>query len=187
MTSLGDIGERPFLFGHSLGGLTVIRYAETKPDKVRGVVASSPALARSPRTPSFMVFIAKLLGKLAPGVTFSSGLDPNFLSRDPEAVTRYIADPLIYDRISAKLGRSVFENMRLVLDKAGEISAPVLLMVGTGDVITPPEGAKKLFERLKVKDKTLKEFKGAYHGIFEDPEWAGKFHEEVVKWLREHA
>lgn len=29
-------GEKPFLFGHSLGGLTVIRYAETRPAKIRG-------------------------------------------------------------------------------------------------------------------------------------------------------
>lgn len=48
-----ELGEKPFLFGHSLGGLTVIRYAETRPDKIRGgVVASSPALAKSPKTPA---------------------------------------------------------------------------------------------------------------------------------------
>lgn len=61
-----ELGEKPFLFGHSLGGLTVIRYAETRPDKIRGVVASSPALAKSPKTPGFMVALAKVLGRIAP-------------------------------------------------------------------------------------------------------------------------
>ncbi|RLF63575.1 MAG: alpha/beta hydrolase, partial [Thermoplasmata archaeon] len=36
-----EIGEKPFIFGHSLGGLTVIRYAEVHPDKIKGTVASA--------------------------------------------------------------------------------------------------------------------------------------------------
>ncbi|MFP4002033.1 MAG: alpha/beta hydrolase, partial [Thermoplasmata archaeon] len=43
----GNIEEKPFLFGHSLGGLTVLRYAEENPDKIKGVITSSPALERS--------------------------------------------------------------------------------------------------------------------------------------------
>ncbi|NJE76849.1 alpha/beta hydrolase [Thermococcus sp. ES12] len=184
---IGEIGEKPFLFGHSLGGLTVIRYAETRPDKIRGVIASSPALARSPKTPSFMVALAKFLGKVAPGITLSNGLDPNLLSRNPEAVKRYISDPLVHDRISAKLGRSIFENMELAHREAGKIRVPVLLLVGTGDVITPPEGARRLFEGLVVEDKALREFNGAYHEIFEDPEWADEFHRTIVEWFVAHA
>jgi len=182
-----EIGEKPFLFGHSLGGLAVIRYAETRPDRIRGVVASSPALAKSPETPGFMVALAKLLGKLAPGLVLSNGIKPDLLSRSPEAVRRYVEDPLVHDRISAKLGRSIFVNMELAHGEAGKITAPVLLLVGTGDVITPPEGARRFFERLKVDDKTLREFEGAYHEIFEDPEWADEFYGTIVTWLRDKA
>lgn len=71
--------------------------------------------------------------------------------------------------------------------EADRIKVPVLLLVGTDDVITPPEGAKMLFDRLKVKDKTLKEFPGAYHEIFEDPEWGEEFHRTVIKWLLNRA
>ncbi|WP_297466312.1 alpha/beta hydrolase [Thermococcus sp.] len=182
-----EIGEKPFIFGHSLGGLTVIRYAETRPDRIRGVVASSPALAKSPETPGFMVALAKFLGKIAPGVTLSNGIRPELLSRNRDAVRRYVEDPLVHDRISAKLGRSIFVNMELAHLEADRIKVPVLLLVGTGDVITPPEGAKRLFDRLKVKDKTLKKFPGAYHEIFEDPEWGEEFHRTVVEWLLNRA
>ncbi|MBP1912902.1 alpha/beta hydrolase [Thermococcus stetteri] len=182
-----ELGEKPFLFGHSLGGLTVIRYAETRPDKIRGVVASSPALAKSPKTPGFMVALAKVLGRIAPGVTLSNGIKPELLSRNPDAVKRYIEDPLVHDRVSARLGRSIFENMELAHREADRIKVPVLLLVGTGDVITPPEGSRKLFEELKVEDKTLKEFEGAYHEIFEDPEWGEEFHRVIVNWFVEHS
>ena len=180
-----ELGEKPFLFGHSLGGLAVIRYAETRPDRLRGVIASSPALAKSPETPGFMVALAKFLGRVAPSVTFSNGINPSKLSRSKEAVRKYVEDPLVHNRISAKLGGSTFVNMELAHIEAGRIEAPVLLLVGTGDVITPPEGSRRLFERLKVKDKALREFKGAYHEIFEDPEWADEFYETIVGWLIE--
>ena len=182
-----ELNEKPFLFGHSLGGLAVIRYAETRADKVRGVVASSPALARSPKTPSFMVALAKFLGKIAPGITMSNGLDPKLLSRNPEAVRRYINDPLVHDRISARLGRSIFENMELAHREAKRINVPILLIVGTGDVITPPEGSRRLFKELTVEDREIREFEGAYHEIFEDPEWADEFHEVIVRWFVEHS
>ena len=178
-----EIGERPFLFGHSLGGLTVIRYAETRPDEIRGVIASSPALAKSPETPGFMVALAKFLGKVAPGVVLSNGLKPKLLSRNPEAVKRYVEDPLVHDRISAKLGRSIFVNMELAHRDAGRIKVPILLLIGTGDIITPPEGSRRLFEELEVDDKMLGEFEGAYHEIFEDQEWADEFHKTIIKWL----
>ena len=183
---INEIGEKPFIFGHSLGGLTVIRYAETRPDRIRGVVASSPALAKSPETPGFMVAIAKFLGKIAPGVVLSNGIKPELLSRNPETVKRYIEDPLVHDKISAKLGRSIFVNMELAHREANRIQVPVLLLIGTGDVITPPEGSRTLFEKLTVEDKTLREFEGAYHEIFEDPEWGDELHRTVVEWLVIH-
>ncbi len=182
-----ELGEKPFLFGHSLGGLTVIRYAETRPDRIRGVVASSPALTKSPETPGFMVALAKFLGRVAPGLVLSNGIKPELLSRNPEAVKAYIDDPHVHDRISAKLGRSIFENMERAHEEAGRIKVPVLLLIGTGDVITPPEGSRRLFEELNVKDKELKEFEGAYHEIFEDPEWGEEFHRTVVEWLLRHS
>jgi lysophospholipase len=182
-----ELGEKPFLFGHSLGGLTVIRCAETRPDKIKGVVASSPALAKSPKTSGFMVALAKVLGKLAPGLTLSNGIDPKLLSRNPDAVKRYIEDPLVHDRVSARLGASIFKNMELAHKEAGRIKIPVLLLVGTGDIITPPEGSRRLFEELKVEDKGIKEFEGAYHEIFEDPEWGEEFHRTIVEWFVGHS
>jgi len=182
-----ELSEKPFLFGHSLGGLTVIRYAETRPDKIRGVIASSPALAKSPETPNFLVALAKFLGRVVPGLTLSNGIRPELLSRNPEAVRTYVEDPLVHDRVSAKLGRSIFENMEKAHEEAERIKVPVLLLVGTGDIITPPEGSRRFFEKLRVKDKELKEFPGAYHEIFEDPEWADEFYRTIVGWLLEHA
>lgn len=182
-----EIGEKPFLFGHSLGGLTIIRYAQTRPDRIRGVIASSPALARSSKTPVFMVVLAKILGAIAQSLTLSNGIDPNLLSRNKEAIRKYVEDELVHDKISAALGRSLFENMEKAHKGAEKIKVPILILVGTEDIITPSEGARKLFEKLTVGDKTLKEFEGAYHEIFEDPEGREEFHKMIIEWLRKHS
>lgn len=184
---IDEIEERPFLFGHSLGGLAVIRYAETRPNRIKGVIASSPALAKSPKTPGFLVTLAKLLGDVLSSVTIGNGLDPELLSRCPAAVVAYINDPLVHDRISFKLGKSIFVNMEKAHEEADKVTVPVLLVVGTGDQITPPEGSRRLFEKLTVRDKTLTEFEGAYHEIFEDPEWGNEFHRTIVEWIVRHA
>ena len=166
-----ELNEEPFIFDHSLDGLTVIRYAETRPDKVRGVVASSSALAKTPKTPSFIVALAKILGKITPSLTLSNGIDPNLLSRNPETAKRYIEDLLVHGKISTKLGISLFNNINAAHTEAQKIKFLVLLLISTDDIITLPGASRRLFEELAVKGKTLKEFEGTYHEIFEDPKW----------------
>ncbi len=181
-----EIGEKPIIFGHSLGGLTVIRYAELFSEKIKGVIASSPALALSPKTPKALVTLAKVLGVIAPKLTLSNGIDPKLLSRNEEAVKKYIEDPLVHDRISTALARSIFINAERAHEDAEKISVPILILVGTSDYITPPEGARRLYNRLKVKDKKLIEYEGAYHEIFEDPEWKEKLFKDIVEWALSH-
>jgi len=183
---IDEIGDKPIIFGHSLGGLTVIRYAELYSDKIRGVIASSPALALSPNTPRALVILAKILGIIIPTLTLSNGINPKLLSRNKEAVRKYIEDPLVHDRISTALGRSLFINMQKAHEEAEKIKVPILLLVGTSDYITPPEGARRLFNNLKVEDKKLIEYEGAYHEIFEDPEWKEKLFKDIVEWTLSH-
>ncbi|AEC51985.1 lysophospholipase [Pyrococcus sp. NA2] len=98
----------------------------------------------------------------------------------------YIEDPLVHDRVSARLGFSIFKNMEEAYKKADRIKVPILILVGSEDVITPPKGAKRFYEKLKVEDKELVEFPGAYHEIFDDPEWGEKFERTTIEWLIEH-
>jgi len=49
------------------------------------------------------------------------------------------------------------------LDVADRIAVPVLVEVGLKDRTCPPEGIKKLFARLKSRDKRLVEYPGADH------------------------
>jgi alpha-beta hydrolase superfamily lysophospholipase len=183
---IGEIGQVPFLFGHSLGGLTVIRYAELHPDRARGVIASSPLLARRSAVSRLSVALSRFLGSIAPSLTVHNGIDPSDISRSEDAVQAYRDDPLVHHRASAALARSMFMHMDRAHDDAANITVPVLLLVGTADVLVPPRGARRLMKELTVDDKTLEAFEGAYHEVCDDPEWGDVYHDVIVRWLLGH-
>ncbi len=122
-----------------------------------------------------------------PSATINNTIKPETLSRNKETVENYINDPLVHDRISIALARSLFVHMKKTHLEAENITVPVLILNGTADVLAPIKGAREFMQELKIEDKTLREFRGAYHEIFEDPEWADEIHKTIVDWIKAHA
>ena len=182
-----NIDEKPFLFGHSLGGLTVLRYAEKDPSKISGVISSSPALQRSKDMSPITIKVLSLLSYPLPWATVSNGIDVNDLSRCEKAKQRYRRDSLVHQRISLKLARDLFHHMKKVHEEKNNLDVPLLLLTGTKDKITPVEGSKKFIKNLKLQDKKLREFDGAYHEIFNDPKCNDEFHQEILDWLHQRS
>jgi alpha-beta hydrolase superfamily lysophospholipase len=65
-----------------------------------------------------------------------------------------------------------------------EVSTPLLVMHGTADTVTDPEGSKDLARRASSKDKTLKLYDGLYHDLLHEPEKAQVLG-DVTQWLKE--
>ncbi len=177
--------EKPFLFGHSLGGLTVLRYAEENPEAVKGVISSSPALKSSESI--FVKKIISLLAKLFPKKTISNSIDVKEVTRSEEERKEYTQDDYVHDKISLALASDLFVNIDKAHEKNDRLSAPLLLLAGTGDKITPIEGAERFFESLDLEGKEFRKFEGAYHEIFNDPEYEEEFHDEILDWLEDHS
>jgi len=177
-----DESENPVLFGHSLGGLIAIRYAEEFPRRLRGLVVSSPALFLSRSVPLPLVITATFISLFVPMLQLDNGIDPEDLSRNSDAVKRYISDPMVHRKISVKLAVEMIREMKKAREEAYKIDCPVLLIVGTKDRITPPEGARVFFKNLRTEKKKL-EYEGAYHEIFEDPEYKDAFYKDLLDWL----
>lgn len=180
-----DTAEPPVIFGHSLGGLVAARYAELG-GRLKGLILSSPGLSydRS-KVPDSLVNLAKFLSALVPFLPMDNRIDPKKLSRNEEAVEKYVNDPLVHRKISVALARDFFLESERAVKEAEKITAPVLLLIGTSDEITPPDGARKFFENLRVHDKKKIEFEGGYHELFEDPEHSERFYREIEKFLIE--
>ena len=78
-------------------------------------------------------------------------------------------DPLVHDRISARLFVDMFDTGLWALDHAAGISFPLLLMHGSADRITSP-GASEQFATSAGDKVTLRIWKSLYHEIHNEPE-----------------
>ena len=181
---VSELPNPPVLFGHSLGGLVVARYVESG-GRSRAIILSSPGLDYDKsKVPDSLVKLAKFLSLVVPFLPMDNRIDPDKLSRNKDAVKRYVEDPLVHRKISVALARDFFVESQKAIEEAGKINVPVLVLIGTADEVTPPEGAKRFFQNLKVRDKKLVEFEGGYHELFEDPEHSEGFYEEITKFLK---
>jgi alpha-beta hydrolase superfamily lysophospholipase len=157
------------LYGHSLGGNLAVNYVLSRDSNLAALVMTSPWLQLSAPVPNYKKMLAHLAGSLMPSFIQPSGLDPVYLSRDQKVVHEYRSDPLVHDRISAGLYLSGSHGSEKALSLAGNITMPVLIMHGTDDGLTSPEGSKS-FNGNSGENVTLKLWDGFYHELHNEPE-----------------
>jgi len=180
--------ERPPLplvvVGHSMGGLVVAGYASQRNPEIAGVATSGAALAISADFARARVIAAHVLKWLAPRLSLASQLDPEGLSRDPEVIQAYLADPLVQRQITPSLASGMLSAMKRTAAAAAEVKVPMLLLHGEDDPICPVAGSRNFFDRLLVTQRGLRTYPGLRHEIFNEPERAAVIR-DLVGWIRE--
>lgn len=175
-------GEEPlFLVGHSMGGLVVTYHVLTASPALRGVILSAPALKLNEVSPA-LVAVARVLAKVLP-TTPVQQLDFTAISRDPVVVAENQNDPLVYHGgIPAATGLAFQNAVTYVQQHLAEFCLPLLLLHGTADRMVMPEASQLLYAQAASTDKTLRQYDGLYHEVFNEPEQA-EILAEVVAWL----
>lgn len=173
------------LFGHSMGGALAALAAAEAPDRIDLCVISGPPLKVSEDISPFLQKIAGLLGTIAPRLP-ASKLDSERISRDPEVVRAYEADPLVYHgMVPARSGHQLLSIGGEVLGRAESIRCPLLVLHGSEDVLAVPAGSEELVAKAGSEDKTLKFYAGLYHEILNEPEQA-VVRADIRDWLEKH-
>lgn len=133
-------GASPLIvLGHSLGGLiasSAVARGLLTPD---GLVLSSPALAVD--MAAWQRAAVGWLPRIAPDLTLGNGLQPQYLSHDPAVVAAYEADPLVHDRICARLGAFVASEGGRVVAAATRWPVRTLLLYAGDDRLVAPRGS----------------------------------------------
>jgi alpha-beta hydrolase superfamily lysophospholipase len=127
-----------FLYGHSMGGNLALNYCLRRRPALAGAVVTSPWLALARRPPRWKLTLGGLLERVRPAFTLSRGNDPTALSSDPAVVAAYRGDPLVHDRISARLYAAMMAAGAEALAHAARFPLPLLLMHGAADAVTSP-------------------------------------------------
>jgi alpha-beta hydrolase superfamily lysophospholipase len=177
-------GKPLFLFGHSLGGNLVLFYGLRRKPQLAGVVASAPQLRLAFKPPAWKTTMGRLMFNVWPGFSMPSGLEQAALSRDPEVVRSYAADPLVHDRVSARLGIGLIDVGNWLLEHASEFSLPLLVYSGGADRLTSSVACGEFAGKVRG-DCTLKIWDGLYHETHNEPEKSDVIG-LMVRWIQDH-
>jgi alpha-beta hydrolase superfamily lysophospholipase len=169
-------GVPVFLYGQSMGGVIVLDYLLHEKPGIRGAVVTSPWLRLSSEPPVIKQLLASAVKYILPGMVQPSGLLPEHLSHDNSVVEAYIKDPLVHDMISASLFYGAMSAAEYSLSHAGELTVPVLLMHGSCDLITSPEGSREFASGTPLAE--LKIWDGGYHELHNEP-----FRDQVFEFI----
>ncbi|WP_193045093.1 alpha/beta hydrolase [Mycolicibacterium baixiangningiae] len=170
------------VLGHSMGGGVVFAYGAEHPGDYAAMVLSGPAVYAQSAVKPWLVTVAKLLGRIAPGVPVEQ-LDADAVSRDPEVVAAYKADPLVYQgKLPAGIARGLFTVGETMPRAASAVTAPLLVVHGQEDRLIPVEGSHRLVECVASQDVHLKVYPDLFHEVFNEPERALVL-DDVTSWI----
>ncbi|MGH3865962.1 MAG: lysophospholipase [Pseudonocardiaceae bacterium] len=195
-----------FMVGHSLGGLIALHYATepratepraTEPKKnsnpgaanpgtvLAGLVVSGPAVQALAGS-ALQRRLAGVLSALVPNLGVVALDADQKISRDPEVVRAYQADPLVYrGKLKARTGAEILVTMEGLPARLPRLSLPLLLLHGTDDRICAPAGSAMVHDTVSSPDKTLRQYQGLYHEVFNEPEREAIL-THLLSWLTQH-
>lgn len=171
-----------YLLGHSAGGVTSVSYALDYQDRLAGLICESFAFRVF--APNFVLKLLEGASHIAPHAHVLK-LKMEDFSRDPEWVAQLNADPLTLGEVQpvqtvAALARAGERFER----EFGRITLPVLILHGTADKATRPDGSQQFFDEAGSADKTLKLYDGYYHDLLNDLGKEQVF-DDIVAWIDE--
>lgn len=165
-----------YIYGHSLGGGIVLDYLLRRKPKVKGAIVTSPWLRLSFEPSKNKIAMAAVMKYIIPGLIQPSGLNVNHISHDLTVIEKYKNDPLVHNKISVSLFDAAMSAAKFSLLHASELNVPTLLLHGSEDLLTSPDGNREFAEKTAMVE--LKVWEGDYHELHNEP-----FKEEVFKYI----
>lgn len=187
-TDDGELGSLPrLLMGHSLGGLIAAESALRRPWDLSGLVLSSPGFVVGEDSPAPLRAMAPLVARLLPRLPVEK-LEPDDMSRVPEYVADYEADPLVHHGgVPARSAGTMLAGGRRFLSRCGALRTPTLLLGGSADTVTAPRGFRRFAteagsEHDPRPEITYREFEGGRHEVLNDL-CADEAYSALGEWL----
>lgn len=182
-----------FLFGESMGGGVTFLMLLQDPHGWDGAIFAAPLFVMpEPMKPSPLLLTAYgLLGGLAE--TWAVVPRNNMIGKalkDPAKAKIIMRNPRRY-KGQARVGtmRQLCRMCDIFAKRCGEIVIPFLVVHGTADNITAPEGSQMLYEKAKSSDKTIQLYEGMYHSLIqaETDENSERVLSDIRAWLDERS
>ena len=181
-SAAGTIGRPFILVAHSMGGLVALStLIEPIDPRCVAVALSNPLLGLAVKAPAIKTSAARLLSKVWPTLSLANELDSKAISRDPAVVSAYEADPLVFGTLTPRWFTEMEAAQVLIRERLANVKIPLRLMVSDADRICDAKAARAVFEQYSGP-KTLAEYPGLYHELFNEPE-KDKVLSEMSAWM----
>jgi alpha-beta hydrolase superfamily lysophospholipase len=175
-------GLKRVVLGHSMGGGIVFAWGVDHPGDFDLMVLSGPAVSAHTGVPAGKALMGKAVGSLLPNLPVEE-LDVNAISRDPEVVAAYNADPLVHHgKIPAGIAKALLKVGETMQQRARRLTAPLLVVHGAEDALVPARGSELLVDCVGSSDVRLKVYPGLYHEVFNEPE-RDRVLDDVAAWI----
>jgi len=183
---LAALGDAPhFVLGHSHGGLLALDFIAQRRPELAGLIITNAFLEIGMPVPAPKIWAARILSKIYPSISMSSGISPGGLSHDQDICEAYERDPLVSDVTTP--GWFVESSAAQKRVRAlTEVAVPLLYLFSDADPLCAPAANRELAEALRSPDKTVRERAGEFHEILNE---VGRvaLHEEIRDWILERA
>jgi acylglycerol lipase len=163
------------LMGHSMGALISVMAVLRKGSfHFGGIILSSPALGVDMNLElRVQKFFSPIIDACMPKANIVDIVRPEDMSRNPEAVKAYYADPLcIKGKMMVHTALQTSKTFDVARERRSEITCPVLMLHGTDDRCTSITASLDFFNHIGTplaKKKFLK-LPGWYHELLEEPD-----------------
>jgi len=181
-----DYKKPVFIFGHSLGGLIATRVLFRKQELFNAASLSGPAIIVHPSTASpVLTMAARVIAPLLPQLPVVP-LNASAISRRPEVVEDYLADPLVHHGgLKPHASVQSIDAAAETQARLKEITIPIMVQVGMRDTLCDPNVGKFVHEHVSSTDKKVVEYPQALHEIFLEPE-REEAYAALLGWFEAH-
>jgi len=182
----GVAGEQLFMVAHSMGALVATLWGLPRGRHLAGFVFSSPYFRLALKPPVVKVVAARVLGRIVPWLPVSTGLPIDDLTSDPDHRRWTERDPLYGRATTPRWFEESGRAQREALRRAGEWTAPLLVLAAGADRIADVAASRRFVEGAGAADKRLVVYDGFRHEIFNE---VGRDRPigEAIGWLSSRA
>ncbi|MHC4955589.1 MAG: bifunctional alpha/beta hydrolase/class I SAM-dependent methyltransferase [Planctomycetota bacterium] len=157
------------VLAHSVGAVAVSTWVHDYAPRIRALVLATPAFKVKLYVP-FAIPGLRLLQKLRRGKPsfVKSYVKATMLTHDEEQARRYDEDPLIARAIAVNVLLGMRDTARRVVDDAGAIRTPTLVLSGGSDWVVSTKEQRRFFNNLGSPKKAMRTYAGMYHDILHE-------------------
>lgn len=173
------------LIGHSMGGLTAIRFLQTRniPDTLCAAVLSSPCLDLSFEIPTIQLYLAKIVDRIWPTFSQSNGIKPENVTRSTEVISRDLQDSFILHKVTARWFMELQRSMAAARNDTQPFPVPTLILQAGSDRLVSASTVQKFAEQLHAPVKEFRLYPDCFHELFNEPE-REQILADMFQWLK---